>query len=180
MSRLGKRPVKIIEGVQMEVTGKTVKVTGPKGSLDLKLPYTISVKVENGEALVERKNDSKQARSDHGTIRAILLNLIKGVTEGYKKELELMGMGYRARVEGKKLIMNLGFTNPVEVALPDDITVSVRDDVVIEITGIDNQRVGLWASKIRSIRKPEPYKGKGIKYIDEVIRRKTTKSMKEE
>lgn len=180
MSRVGTKPITIEDGVKVEIQKSTAKVTGPLGELSIKIPVTLKVSVDEKEVLVERVNESKQARSDHGTIRSIIANMIQGVKEGFKKELELVGMGYRAQMEGKALSMSLGWNHPVKVEPPEGLTFAVRDNVFIEISGIDKELVGLWAARIRSIRKPEPYKGKGIRYVGEVVRRKTSKTIKEE
>jgi large subunit ribosomal protein L6 len=180
MSRIGIKPIKIEEGVTVEVIDGTVKVKGLKGELERKLPKRIEVSVKDNEIVVERKGESKQDKSNHGTIRSLIANMIKGVAHGYKKELELIGMGYRAEMQGRDLVMHLGWTHPVKVTPPEDITFEVRDQVFVDVSGHDNQKVGLWAANVRKIRKPEPYKGKGIRYIDEFVRRKTSKTVKEE
>lgn len=180
MSRIGVQPVKIEDGAKVEVRDGMVIVTGSKGTLEENVLENIEVNVKESEVLVSRNSETKQAKSNHGTMRSLIDNMIKGVIEGYKKELELVGMGYRAEVQGKDLVMYLGWTHPVKISFPEDISVEVRDQVFVDISGADKQKVGLWAAKIRKIRKPEPYKGKGIKYIDEVIRRKTSKTVKEE
>ncbi|MFH1547187.1 MAG: 50S ribosomal protein L6 [bacterium] len=180
MSRIGIQPIKIEEGVTVEVADDTVKVKGPLGELEKSLPRKIEVKVTGGEVIVERKGETKQDKSNHGTIRSIISNMINGVKEGYKKELELVGMGYRAEMQGRDLVMYIGWNHPVKVSPPEDITIEVKDQSFVEISGADKQKVGLWAANIRKIRKPEPYKGKGIKYVEEIVRRKTSKSVKEE
>ncbi|MBN2100875.1 50S ribosomal protein L6 [Candidatus Dojkabacteria bacterium] len=180
MSRIGIKPIKIEDGVEVKVSTHEVDVKGPLGELKLRTPSTVSVKAENDEVIVETKRGGKQAGSDHGTIRMLISNMIYGVKNGYKKELELVGMGYRANMEGDTLVMHLGWTHPIKVEPPEGIKFAVKDTVFVEVSGIDKQLVGLWAAKIRSIRKPEPYKGKGIKYVDEIIRRKTSKTVKEE
>ncbi len=180
MSKIGEMPIKIENGVKAEITDKQVKVSGPKGELTLAIPSDVVVKEENGELIVTRKNDTKQAKSNHGTIRSVIAWMIKGVVEGYKKELEMVGMGYRATMEGKTLVLSIGLNHPVKIEPGDGIEFSVRDDVIIGVSGIDKQKVGIWAAKLRRLKKPEPYKGKGIKYIDEVVRRKESKkSLKE-
>ncbi|MEA3357448.1 MAG: 50S ribosomal protein L6 [Patescibacteria group bacterium] len=180
MSRIGKQPIKLEQGVTVEITDGSVKATGPLGELVLAVPDNITVVQKGDEIVVSRKNDSKQTRANHGTIRAILVNMVEGVSKGYKKYLQLVGMGYRAEVKGKDLVMQLGWNHPVEFKVPDGIEFTVKDSVEIEIKGIDKQVVGQCAAKIRSIRKPEPYKGKGIRYSDEVVRRKESKTVKEE
>lgn len=179
MSRIGIQPIKIEEGVTVEISDKEVKVKGPLGELSISIPNTLKIKEENGEIIVERRKSTKQAKSDHGTIRSIIANMIEGVKNGFKKELELVGMGYRVEMKGPSLVMFLGWNHPVEYDPPEGVTFEVTDGVKIIVSGFDKQLVGLTAAKIRSIRKPEPYKGKGIRYVDEVVRRKTSKTVKE-
>ncbi len=180
MSRIGEQPIKIEEGVKVEVIDSQVKVAGSLGELTQKIPATLNVKVEGDNVIVGRNNETKQAKSDHGTIRAIIANMIKGVKEGYSVEMEMVGVGYRASIEGNTLVMSLGLTHPVRFEVPAEVKLSVSDNVFIKFTGPDKQKVGLWAAKLRKMKKPEPYKGKGIKYVDEVVRRKSSKSAKEE
>ena len=177
MSRIGVKPVPKPNEVTVSLTGKVLSVTGPLGVLQLKLPGTVEVKIADNTVSVDRKGNSKQAHSDHGTIRAHIANMIMGVTQGYKKELEIVGMGYRASLEGSVLVMSLGWTHPVKVTPPEGIVFTVSEGVFVTVSGIDKQLVGLWAAKIRSIRKPEPYRGKGIRYKDEAVRRKVGKSV---
>ena len=177
MSRLGKLPIKITEGVKVEIDGQKVSVTGPKGSLSLALPKGLEVAENAGELLVVNKMKSKQSKANHGTHRLLIENMVKGVVDGWKKELEIVGTGYRAAVEGKKLILTIGFSHPVEIAAPEGIAFSVdKSNIVVE--GIDKHLVGQIAANIRAVRPPEPYKGKGIKYIDEYVRRKPGKAAK--
>lgn len=173
-------PIKIEDGVSVEITEGKVLVKGPLGELVLVIPKTVKVEEKDGEINVVAVKKTKQARSDHGTIRVLIVNMIKGVKDGFKKELELVGMGYRVSMEGDTLVMSLGWNHPVKIPSPEGIKFGVRDNVFVEITGIDKQQVGLWAAKIRSIKKPEPYKGKGIRYVGEEVRRKTSKTVKEE
>lgn len=177
MSRIGVKPVLKPNDVSVTLEGDALLVKGSLGELSLKLPRTVSVKVADSEITVERKGDTKQARSDHGTTRAHIANMIEGVTHGFKKEMELVGMGYRAVMEGTTLVMNLGWSHPVKFAPPEGITFKVVENVNVEVTGISKQLVGLWAAKVRSTRKPEPYQGKGIRYKDEIVRRKVGKSV---
>lgn len=179
MSRIGVKPISKIEGVTVDLKGRDVVVSGPLGELTRALPDTIDVEIGD-EIVVKRRDDSKQAKSDHGTIRALIANMMEGVKNGYKKELELVGMGYRASMEGNALVLTVGWTHPVKVEPPEGVTFTVNENVFIEVSGADKELVGLWAAKVRSIRKPEPYKGKGIRYKDEVVRRKTSKTVKEE
>jgi large subunit ribosomal protein L6 len=180
MSRIGTQPVTIKENVKIEVKDGEAVVSGPLGELRRRIPDTVTVKITDSEVIVERKKENKQARSDHGTTRALIANMVEGVTEGFKKELELVGMGYRAEIQGTTLVMALGWNHPVKVEPPEGITFTAPDQSSIEVSGMDKEKVGLWAAKIRGIRKPEPYKGKGIRYKDEVVRRKTSKSVKED
>ena len=152
-------------------------VKGPKGTLERTLPSVLTIKQENGELKVERPNDEKETRALHGLTRALINNMVVGVTEGYTKTLEINGVGYRAAKQGKKLTLSLGFSHPVEMEDPEGIETKVVDNK-IEVTGIDKEKVGQYAAVIRDKKKPEPYKGKGIKYIDETIRRKVGKTGK--
>ncbi|HHV15998.1 MAG TPA: 50S ribosomal protein L6 [Gelria sp.] len=176
MSRIGKKPISLPAGVEVKVDGNIVTIQGPKGSLAQTLPEGISVIQEDNQALVERANDNKQQRSFHGLSRALIANMVEGVTNGFEKKLELVGVGYRAQMQGKKLVINIGFSHPVEIDAPEGIEFEVPAPTKITIKGIDKQLVGNTAAHIRAIRKPEPYKGKGIKYEDEYIRRKAGKA----
>ena len=177
MSRIGRKPIPILEKVKVEVKDKIVYVEGPKGKLSLKLDPLINVKVEDGKVVVERENDSKRAKSMHGTTRALINNMIIGVKEGFKKGLEVVGTGYKAQLKGNVLVLQLGFSHPVEVNIPQDLKVTVEGQSKIFVEGIDKQRVGQFAASIRAIFPPEPYKGKGIRYIGEEVRRKLGKAM---
>ncbi|MDD3661911.1 MAG: 50S ribosomal protein L6 [Candidatus Dojkabacteria bacterium] len=183
MSRIGAQPVAVEDVVEVSLNGRTLQVKGPKGALSLEIPETVSVAVNtkegSKEVVVERTGDSKQARSDHGTVRSLISNMVLGVKEGFTKELEVVGMGYRAEMQGETLVLHVGWNHPVKINAPEGISFSVQDSELITVSGIDRQLVGLWAAKIRETRKPEPYKGKGIRYKDEVVRRKTSKSVKE-
>ena len=176
MSRIGRKPIVIPAGVEVSVNGHDVTVKGPKGTLNSKIHPLMTVKVENGEILVTRPNDEKEARSLHGLTRTLLHNMVTGVTEGFKKELEVNGVGYRVAKEGKNLVMNLGFSHQVIVSEIEGITIDVPAPNKIVINGCDKQAVGQFAAEVREKRPPEPYKGKGIKYVDEVIRRKVGKT----
>ncbi len=178
MSRIGRKPIVVPAGVEVKVDGTTVSVKGPKGSLNSIISPIISVKVENGEVLVTRPNDEKQARSLHGLSRTLISNMVIGVTEGFKKELEIQGVGYRAAKQGKDLVMNLGYSHQVIVSEKDGITIDVPEPLKIIINGIDKQKVGQFAAEVREKRPPEPYKGKGIRYAGEVIIRKEGKAGK--
>lgn len=174
MSKIGKTPIKIPEGLAVEVSGNQVKISGPKGTLTFGLRKEIKVETKNNEILVTRTGDSNELRAVHGTTRAILNNMVKGVTEGFEKVLTLHGVGFRAKVEGDDLYISVGFSHPVKITPPAGIKFSSVEDKII-VSGIDKTLVGETASKIRRIKPPEPYKGKGIRYIAEKIRRKAGK-----
>jgi len=175
MSRVGKRPVEIPKGVSVERSGRELHVKGPKGSLAERMPVSIDVRVENGEVLVARQNDRQPTRAAHGLARALVANMVRGVTEGFMRELELQGVGYRAEASGQTLKLSLGFSHPVNVAVPSGLKVSVADNK-IRIEGADKQLVGQFAANVRGLRPPEPYKGKGLRYVDEQVRRKVGKA----
>jgi large subunit ribosomal protein L6 len=176
MSRIGKEPITIEEGVTVDVKKDVVTVEGPKGKLEIILPEHITAEVKDNEILLNRANDDKPVKSLHGTYRVIINNAVKGVKEMYEKKLELVGVGYRARLEGKTLVMTLGWNHPVKVEPYEGIDIEVPEETKISIKGIDKQKVGEFAAKVREIRKPEPYKGKGIRYSDENVRRKSSKT----
>jgi large subunit ribosomal protein L6 len=176
MSRIGRLPIPIPNSVQVSVREGWVEVQGPKGKLQLEVPPAIRVGVEEGKVLCARPTDQKSHRALHGLTRALIANMVRGVTEGFHKRLELSGVGYRAQVQGKVLTLNLGYTNPVVYVLPPDIQATVEHQTLITVSGIDKQQVGAVAAKIRGLRPPEPYKGKGVKYLDERIRRKAGKT----
>lgn len=176
MSRIGKKPVEIPKGVNVTINGQNVKVKGPKGELEFDVHPNIKISVEENQILLTRKNDEKENRALHGLSRALIQNMIIGVTEGYSKTLDLVGVGYRVELKGKNLLVNIGYSHPIYFIPPDGITIQTPTQTQIIVSGIDKQLVGLVASKIRAIRKPEPYKGKGIKYSNEFIRRKAGKT----
>lgn len=176
MSRIGKQPVAIPQGVQVSLDGRTLVCKGPKGTTKLALVTGVNAKVESGKVLLERIGDEKQTRAMHGTTRALIANMVEGVTKGYSKSLEIVGVGYRAQLQGKKLVLNVGFANSIEVAIPEGITITVPDQTHVNVAGVDKALVGQIAADIRAARKPEPYKGKGVRYIDEVVRRKAGKA----
>ena len=177
MSRIGKMPVSLPAGVEVTLgEGNLVTVKGPKGSLTQKLSDKITLSKEDGVINVSRPNDEKENRALHGLTRTLLNNMVVGVTEGYKKELDVNGVGYRVAKEGKKLTMNIGYSHPVVVEETEGITIEAPTPNKIIISGIDKQKVGQFAAEVRGKRPPEPYKGKGIKYTDEVIRRKEGKT----
>ena len=178
MSRIGRKPIAIPAGVEVKVNGSEVTVKGPKGTLTDTFHNRITVKVEGAEVLVTRPTDEKEDRALHGRTRTLVNNMVIGVTEGFKKELEVNGVGYRVQKQGKNLVMNLGFSHQVIIPEPDGITVEVPGPNAIVISGADKQKVGQFAAEVREKRLPEPYKGKGIKYAGEHIRRKEGKAGK--
>ena len=178
MSRIGRMPIAIPAGVTVEVAeNNKVTVKGPKGTLERVLPAEMEIKVEDSQVVVTRPNDLKKMKSLHGLTRTLINNMVVGVTAGYEKKLEVNGVGYRAAKSGKTLTLNLGYSHPVEMEDPEGLE-SVVEDNKITIKGIDKEKVGQYAAEIRDKRRPEPYKGKGIKYADEVIRRKVGKTGK--
>ena len=178
MSKIGKKPIVISEGVEVGIDRQTVIVKGPKGELSRKLEPGIKAELVNNEIIVSAVSTSKTARQLWGLNRTLIKNMIDGVTEGFKKELELVGIGYRAEKKGEGISLALGFSHPVEFKTPEGITLEVADKTKITVSGIDKQLVGQTAARIRSLRPPEPYKGKGIKYTDEVIKKKPGKAGK--
>ena len=179
MSRIGRMPIAIPAGVTVEVAeNNKVTVKGPKGTLERVLPSEMDIKVEGAEVLVSRPNDLKKMKSLHGLTRTLINNMVVGVTQGYEKKLEVNGVGYRAAKQGKKLTLNLGYSHPVEMQDPDGIETVLDGQNIIIVKGIDKEKVGQFAAEIRDKRRPEPYKGKGIKYVDETIRRKVGKTGK--
>ena len=179
MSRIGRLPVEIPAGVTVDVAeNNTVTVKGPLGTLVESLPTEMDIKVENNQVLVSRPNDLKKMKSLHGLTRTLISNMVTGVTKGYSKVLEINGVGYRAQKQGKKLILSLGYSHPVEMEDPEGLETVLEGQNKITVKGINKQKVGQYAAEIREKRKPEPYKGKGIKYADEVIRRKVGKTGK--
>lgn len=178
MSRIGKLPVTVPAGVEVKIDGSVVTVKGPKGTLIKEFNPLMKITLDGAQVIVERPNDENLSKSLHGLTRTLVHNMVTGVTEGFKKELEINGVGYRCEKKGKDVIMNLGFSHPVVVSDTDDIKLEVPAPNKIIVTGIDKQKVGQMASEIRGHRPPEPYKGKGIKYVDETIRRKEGKAGK--
>ncbi len=178
MSRVGNAPITIPGGVNLEVKGLEVAVKGPRGELKSPLPDGISLKLENGIAQLERKDNSRQMKEMHGMARAILANTISGVKDGWKKNLQLVGVGYRATLKGKVLVFSLGYSHEIQFPLPEEVVAKVTDQTKIELESNDRQKVGQVAAEIRSLRPPEPYKGKGIRYSDEEVRRKAGKAGK--
>ena len=178
MSRIGKLPVAIPAGVKVSLDGTKITVQGPKGSLSQELHERMNIAVETDQILVNRPSDAKEDTALHGLTRALINNMVVGVTTGFQKDLEINGVGYRAEISGKVLTLSLGFSHPVVYELPEGITVEVEKQTKLSVKGIDKQLVGSVAAKIRSFREPEPYKGKGIKYADERIVRKAGKAGK--
>lgn len=178
MSRIGRQPIAVPAGVEVKIDGSTVTVKGPKGTLTRTVHSNMQVAMENGEITVSRPDDSNLNKSLHGLTRTLIHNMVVGVTEGYKKELEVNGVGYRVAKQGKDLVMNLGFSHQVTMSETEDITIDVPAPNKIIISGPDKQKVGQFAAEVREKRPPEPYKGKGIKYADEHIRRKEGKAGK--
>jgi large subunit ribosomal protein L6 len=178
MSRIGRLPITIPAGVTLKVEDRLVSVTGPLATLTLNLPLKINVEITDNKVVVKRLSEDKKVKSNHGTIRAHLQNMINGVQTVWKKELEIRGTGYKASVSGNKLIINAGFIHTVDVVAPEGILFQVNQDNIITVTGSDKTVVGQVASNIRKIRKPEPYKGKGIRYVGEVVKLKAGKTAK--
>ena len=176
MSRIGKKPVEIPKGVTVSLDGHLIKVKGPKGELHRKIHPLIKTEVAEGEVKFSRPDDLKESRALHGLTRALVQNMVVGVTESYKKSLEIVGVGYKAELKGKNLLLTIGYSHPIYFAPPEEIKLEVPAPTQIIISGNDKELVGLVAAKIRSFRKPEPYKGKGIKYSDERIIRKAGKT----
>jgi len=178
MSRIGSAPITIPTGVEVLKTGKTMSVTGPKGNLKIDTNPAIEVEVEGNQVIVKRKNDQKKVKALHGLTRSLIANMIAGVNTLWSKNLELVGVGFRAQVAGEKLILNVGYSHPVELIAPEGITFEVVDNTKIKVSGIDKQLVGQVAANLKKVRIPDVYKGKGIRYQGEYIRKKVGKSAK--
>lgn len=178
MSRIGRKPIAVPPGVEVKIDGSHILVKGPKGELERVIHHDITAKLEEGTVVVTRPSDEKEHRSLHGLTRTLIANMVEGVTNGFKKDLEISGVGYRAAKQGKNLVMNLGYSHQVIIPEIDGITIDVPAVNKITISGIDKQKVGHFAAEVREKRKPEPYKGKGIRYADEVIIRKEGKAGK--
>jgi large subunit ribosomal protein L6 len=176
MSRIGRKAVAIPSGVSVEQADGKICVKGPKGTLAAPVPPSVSVEIAAGEVRFARSDDRKPSRAYHGLARATVANMVRGVTQGFSRDLQIEGVGYRAEAQGKKLALALGFSHPVVIDVPEGISVAVEGVNKIRVSGIDRERVGLFAAELRAIRPPEPYKGKGIRYSDERVRRKVGKA----
>ena len=178
MSRIGKLPITVPVGVTLSVKDNVVTVKGPKGELSQQIDPNITVEVEGNECKITRANDEKQNRSFHGLYRSLINNMVVGVSEGFQKALELIGVGYRAQLQGSKLVLNVGYSHPVEIEAPAGTTIEVPSNTSVIVKGIDKEVLGELAANIRGVRPPEPYKGKGIRYVGEFVRRKEGKTGK--
>ena len=178
MSRIGKLAIPIPSGVQVDIDGTHVKVSGPKGTLERDVAPELRIVSEDGTLRVERPNDEKRSRELHGLTRTLLNNMVIGVTDGYRKGLEITGVGYRAQLVGKKLQLNLGYSHPIEIDPPEGVSFEVESPIRLAVVGTDKELVGHVAARVRATRKPEPYKGKGVRYAGEVVRRKAGKAGK--
>ena len=178
MSRVGKLPVKIPQGVEIKVEGNVISVKGPKGQLSRELHRDIKMAIEDGAVQVSRPSDERDERALHGLTRTLIANMVEGVTKGYQKSLELVGTGYRATKSGSKLVLTVGYSHPVEIEPPKGIEIEVANPTSITVKGIDRELVGEITSNIRAVRSPEPYLGKGIRYVGEKVRRKVGKTGK--
>ena len=178
MSRIGKKTINLPTGVELNIVENYVTVKGPKGTLEAQFNKELAINVEGTEINISRPSETKFHKSIHGTTRALLNNMILGVTEGFKKELKMIGVGYRAAVQGPKLVLQAGYSHPVEMVIPEGLTVEVVKNTSLTIAGIDKHLVGEFSANIRKVRPPEPYLGKGIRYVDEYVRRKEGKTAK--
>ncbi|MGL5079907.1 MAG: 50S ribosomal protein L6 [Microcoleaceae cyanobacterium] len=178
MSRIGKRPIPVPSKVTLTIDGQQVKVKGPKGELSRELPAEVLVEQAGEMVTITRRDESRPARQRHGLSRTLVANMVEGVSKGFEKRLEIQGVGYRAQVQGRNLILNVGYSKPVEMKPPEGITLAVEGNTNVIVTGIDKEIVGNMAAQIRAVRPPEPYKGKGIRYAGEQVRRKAGKSGK--
>jgi large subunit ribosomal protein L6 len=177
VSRVGKMPIAIPKGVDVRAEGEYVRVKGPKGELANRIPPGLTVAIEGGNVRIARENDEKKQRAFHGLLRSLVANSVEGVTKGFTKELEIVGVGYRAEVKGKSVVFSLGYSHPIDFPIPDGIAVAIDAKAgKVTVTGADRQKVGQTAAEIRKLRIPDPYKAKGIKYANEVIRRKVGKA----
>src|SRR5216684_1785206 len=175
MSRIGRQPVNIPQGVKVHIDGAAVRAEGPKGTLMQPVPAGLSAKLENNQLVISRSGDDRKIRALHGLARALVANMVAGVKDGFERKLEIVGIGYRAQMQGKNIQLALGYSHPVIFPLPEGITAEIEKQVAVTLKGADKALLGETAAKLRSLRKPDPYKGKGIKYAGEVIRRKVGK-----
>ncbi len=176
MSRIGRKPISLPAGVEVKIEDNVITVKGPKGVLSQSIPEDISIELKGNELLCTRPSDAKRHRAMHGLTRALVANMVTGVTTGFEKKLEMVGVGYRAQMQGSKLVLNIGYSHPIEIDPPQGVEFEVPAVTRITVKGIDKQLVGNTAADIRALRKPEPYKGKGVRYENEVVRRKAGKS----
>ena len=176
MSRIGQKPIEIPSGVKIELNNNVMNVEGPKGKLSQNYSNEVKIDIDNNLAVVTRLNESKRAKGMHGLYRNLLNNMVIGVSQGFTRNLQIIGVGYKAEVKGSNLILHLGFAHPVEYAIPKDIQVSIDANTKISVTGINKQKIGQMCAEIRAYKPPEPYKGKGIRYEDEVVRKKVGKT----
>ncbi|MEB3182627.1 MAG: 50S ribosomal protein L6 [Nostocaceae cyanobacterium] len=178
MSRIGKRPITLPNKVTVTIDGNKVAVKGPKGELARELPQQVKIEQQDQTLLVQRQDDSRTARQMHGLCRTLVANMVEGVSQGFQRRLEIQGVGYRAQVQGRNLVLNMGYSHQVQIAPPDGIQFAVENNTNVIVSGYDKEIVGNTAAKIRAVRPPEPYKGKGIRYAGEVVRRKAGKAGK--
>jgi large subunit ribosomal protein L6 len=178
MSRIGKLPVELPSGVEVQVAGSEVTVKGPKGTLTQTIPSSITVRTTDSAVRVERPSDEREHRAMHGLARTLVHNMVEGVTKGFSKQLEIQGVGYRVQAQGKDLLFSLGYSHPIQVKAPPGISFEVPTPTRVSVSGIDKQQVGQVAAEIRALRKPDPYKGKGVRYAGEQVRRKAGKTAK--
>ena len=178
MSRIGKLPIKVPKNVNITLDGTKIEVKGPNGTLNLEIPSIIGVSLEEDTLTVNKKEETRLARQQYGLVRSLLNNMVLGVSNKFEKKLQMIGVGYRAQVQGKELTLNVGYSHPVVFPIPNEIDIKVEANTNLTISGADKEAVGLLASQIRATRPPEPYKGKGIRYVDEVVLRKAGKSGK--
>ncbi|MBW4468719.1 MAG: 50S ribosomal protein L6 [Pegethrix bostrychoides GSE-TBD4-15B] len=178
MSRIGKRPIPVPKNVTVTIAGQSVEVKGPKGELARTLPSEVEVLQEDGTILVNRRSESRPARQRHGLCRTLVANMVEGVSQGFQRKLEIQGVGYRAQVQGRNLILSVGYSHPVQIEPPDGIQLAVENNTNVIVSGINKEIVGNIAAQIRAVRPPEPYKGKGIRYAGEMVRRKAGKAGK--
>ncbi|SET73329.1 large subunit ribosomal protein L6 [Oceanobacillus limi] len=178
MSRIGLKPIEIPSGVEVKLDGNTVTVKGPKGELTRNFSSEMNIVIEENVVTIERPSDHKEHRSLHGTTRSLIANMVEGVSKGFEKQLEIIGVGYRAQKQGNKVVINAGYSHPVEIDPIEGIEIEIPKNTNVVVKGIDKEKVGAVAANIRAIRPPEPYKGKGIRYADEYVRRKEGKTAK--